>query len=323
MTRGPSRSGPLRSNASPVLRALGRSRAQTHPRRAVPAAGRSRPRGSPSNPPTAGHPADESVPAHRSPQTTGGGALSIIAAITAFSLLGLALRAVPIVFAGDVIALTAGPRAVVPTASPAPASTTPTTTPAITPTRWPAAKLHATTESARKKVIVPATGPRTYDAADERVKPASYSGRLIRFDVKVEDNLDIDPDAAGKVIAGILNDERSWRGSGRWSSNWSAARSHQPELHAYIATPGTTDRLCTPLLTRGKLSCRKGNHVVLNGMRWLLGAESYGTDLANYRRYLVNHEFGHYIGYGHREGVKVEDGRRRSCCSRPKGWTAA
>jgi ssRNA-specific RNase YbeY (16S rRNA maturation enzyme) len=66
-----------------------------------------------------------------------------------------------------------------------------------------------------------------------------------------------------------------------------------------MVTPGTTDRLCAPLQTRGEVSCQTGDRVVLNAKRWQLSAKSYGTDLANYRRYLVNHEFGHYIGYGH------------------------
>lgn len=74
----------------------------------------------------------------------------------------------------------------------------------------------------------------------------------------------------------------------------------EPDLaHAYIVTPKTTDRLCAPYLTRGEVSCQNGNRVVLNAKRWLLGADSYGSDLTNYRRYLVNHEFGHALGKHH------------------------
>ena len=64
-------------------------------------------------------------------------------------------------------------------------------------------------------------------------------------------------------------------------------------------TPTTTDRLCAPYRTRGEVSCHHGNRVVLNAKRWLLGADSYGSDLTNYRRYLVNHEFGHALGKRH------------------------
>jgi hypothetical protein len=225
----------------------------------------------------------------------------MIVAIVAFGLLGLGLRAVPTVLAGDVIALAAPPRTVVPTMSstfasatpaPSPSAHTPAPRPTVTSSRPPR-------KEAVRKVVVPATGPGTYQAAHERAKPASDAGRLIRYDVKVEKNLDISADEAAQVIAGILNDRRSWRGTGRVRFELVSGDSDRAELHAYIVTPGTTDRLCAPLQTRGEVSCQNGNRVVLNAKRWMLGAKSYGTDLTNYRRYLVNHEFGHYLGHGH------------------------
>ena len=50
-----------------------------------------------------------------------------------------------------------------------------------------------------KKIVVPATGPGSYRSAKVDARPASSSGRLIRFDVKVEENLDIAPDEAAKL----------------------------------------------------------------------------------------------------------------------------
>ena len=38
---------------------------------------------------------------------------------------------------------------------------------------------------------------------------------------------------------------------------------------------------------------------MLNAWRWQNGAETYGEDLEGYRQYLVNHETGHALGYGH------------------------
>jgi ssRNA-specific RNase YbeY (16S rRNA maturation enzyme) len=257
--------------------------------------GQSKLSGSQSNSRSAAGLSDELVSVRRPPRRSARGVLGMISAIIAFGLIGLGLRVMPAVLAGDLTALAAHPR-VVPTVS----STTPPTSPsARPPTSRLTAELSGTpTKKAARKVVVPATGPGTYDAAGERVKSASNAGRLIRFDVKVEDNLDISADAAAKVIAGVLNDQRSWRGSGRWRFEL-VSGSDQAELHAYIVTPGTTDRLCAPLQTRGEVSCQNGNRIVLNAKRWQLGAKSYGTDLTNYRRYLVNHEFGHYLGYGH------------------------
>jgi hypothetical protein len=241
-------------------------------------------------------PSDELVAVRRPSASSGRGALRMIAAIIALGLLGLAVRAVPTVLAAEVIALPAPTPDVVPTVSSTSASAPPTTRPSTPRTTKPSSKQ---TRKPATKVVVPATGPGTYDAAGERAKPASNTGRLIRFDVKVERNLDIPADQAAEVIASILNDQRSWRGTGRVRFELVSADSDQAELHAYIVTPGTTDRLCAPLQTRGEVSCQNGNRIVLNAKRWLLGAKSYGTDLTNYRRYLVNHEFGHYLGHGH------------------------
>jgi hypothetical protein len=147
---------------------------------------------------------------------------------------------------------------------------------------------------------VPETGPGTYRSAKKSVRPTTSHGGLIRYDVRVEDGLSIDPDSAAVLIQGVLDDPRSWRGTGRWRFELTPV-GQSARLHAYIATPKTTDRLCAPYLTRGEVSCQNGNRVVLNAKRWLLGVDSYRSDLTNYRRYLVNHEFGHALGKHHVE----------------------
>ncbi len=182
-----------------------------------------------------------------------------------------------------------------PTAEPSSASPTPTVAPTPEPAT-PGKPKKATVKA--KPIKVPATGPGSYDRSDLDLNAASDRGRLIRYDVRVEDNLDVDPEDAARQIETVLNDKRSWRGSGRWRFQLVSSAS-EASLHAYIVTPGTTDRLCAPLLTRGAVSCQNGDKVVLNARRWLLGADSYGSDLAGYRRYLINHEFGHSLGYQH------------------------
>jgi hypothetical protein len=145
---------------------------------------------------------------------------------------------------------------------------------------------------------VPGGGPGTYQAAKKSVRSKSSDGALIRYDVRIEDGLSIDADEAAVLIQGVLDDPRSWRGTRRWRFELIPV-GRSARLHAYIVTPSTTDQLCAPYLTRGEVSCQNGNRVVLNAKRWLLGADSYGPDLTNYRRYLVNHEFGHALGKHH------------------------
>lgn len=120
---------------------------------------------------------------------------------------------------------------------------------------------------------------------------------MIRYDLRVERELRLDPVDQAQVVQAVLEDPRSWRGAER--VRFVLVRSGRVDLRAYLATPGTTDRLCAPLRTNGRVSCQTGRRVVLNARRWTVGARSYGDDLVNYRRYLVNHEFGHYLGHGH------------------------
>jgi hypothetical protein len=118
----------------------------------------------------------------------------------------------------------------------------------------------------------------------------------IRYTVEVEDGL---PWAAGDVavtVDGILGDGRSWIGLGRWTLQRVDAGA---DARILIATPDTVDALCAPLRTSGRYSCRNGPLVVLNAARWAEGAASWGADVEGYRGYLVNHEFGHVLGFGH------------------------
>jgi hypothetical protein len=51
--------------------------------------------------------------------------------------------------------------------------------------------------------------------------------------------------------------------------------------------------------TGGETSCRGGDYVMINLRRWLLAVPHFDGDLAGYRQYVVNHEVGHRLGFGH------------------------
>ena len=232
--------------------------------------------------------------------------MGLIAAIIGLGLVGLCLRTVPtVLMETNLVGGIAGPLTGIPASPPrtaAPAAPTPSMSIDPTTETNPSAK-PAKLQAKRKakslqKVEVPASGPGTYHAADKSVRPTTAAGSLIRYDVRVEKGLSIEPDKAAILIQGILDDKRSWRSTGHWRFELTPVGG-PATLHAYIVTPETTDRLCAPYLTRGEVSCQNGNRVVLNAKRWLLGVDSYGSDLTNYRRYLVNHEFGHALGKHH------------------------
>lgn len=234
------------------------------------------------------------------PRVTG-----LVAGLVALALVGLGVRVLPTLAGGDGAVATHAVHSATAPARPKPAVAPDDSTPAsVPPTPTPdqaPAKAAAKVKPAKKKakaIKVPATGPGTYDGAAVSAGAKTSRGTLKRFDVRVEDGLDIDPEQAALLMAEVLNDKRSWRGTGRW--RFELVKAGQPaDLHAYIVTPGTTDELCAPLLTRGEVSCQNGARVVLNAKRWVKGVSHYGDDVTSYRRYLVNHEFGHALGHLH------------------------
>ncbi|RIQ12657.1 DUF3152 domain-containing protein [Jiangella rhizosphaerae] len=165
---------------------------------------------------------------------------------------------------------------VLPAARPAPASS-------ATPTAPPTPQ-------------VPATGPGTFTVTPGQSARAGTQGTLLTYTVEVETGLPFDPIEVAAVVDTTLADPRSWIAGGRFSFQRVPSGG---DLRILVATPGTTDELCAPLRTRGQVSCRNGENVVLNALRWAVAVPHYDGDVAGYRQYVVNHEVGHALGEGH------------------------
>jgi hypothetical protein len=115
----------------------------------------------------------------------------------------------------------------------------------------------------------------------------------IRIRIEVEQGLAIDGECFAGEVLDILNDARSW------GVPFAQVDDESYDLRLVLASPTTTDSLCSPLQTGGIYSCRNGGNVVINLMRWTSGTDEYAKDLTTYRRYLINHEVGHFLGRGH------------------------
>jgi hypothetical protein len=122
---------------------------------------------------------------------------------------------------------------------------------------------------------------------------------VVRFAVQVENGVPVDPMEFATQVLATLTDPHGWQSV----DGIAFEATSDPGSAAFIvtlATPATTDQLCYPLDTGGWLDCYNSRgRAVINSDRWLLGADSWGADLAGYRQMVVNHEVGHAIGHGH------------------------
>ncbi|HEX6346214.1 DUF3152 domain-containing protein [Umezawaea sp.] len=117
------------------------------------------------------------------------------------------------------------------------------------------------------------------------------------FTVEVEDGVrTAEGDAAfGTVVQQVLDDPRGWTAGG--ATAFRRIDAGEPDLRVRLTAQRTARELCgfeLPFDT----SCRIGGVVHLSAARWTRGATAF-DDLADYRRYMVNHEVGHFLGHPH------------------------
>jgi len=113
--------------------------------------------------------------------------------------------------------------------------------------------------------------------------------------VGIEEGLDIDPDAFAAFVDATYGDPRSWIGDGKRGFR----RVESGGIKIVIAAPTTVDRQCLPLHTESTVSCAKNGYISINLTRWEVAVEHWDGSLEDYRRYVVNHEMGHYLAELH------------------------
>ena len=105
--------------------------------------------------------------------------------------------------------------------------------------------------------------------------------------------------AFAAMVDATLGDPRGWTSTGDFEFIHVAA-DDKPDTRIRLTSLATTAKLCGAQLNT-ETSCHTGitgeSTVNLNESRWVRGAVPFEGDLGNYRQYLINHEFGHAIGY--------------------------
>ena len=156
-------------------------------------------------------------------------------------------------------------------------------------------------------------------------RTSNYSRRFFNISIQVEFGLNLNLNCLSEMIPGILNDPRGW--ATVENTSFQIVDKEVADLNIVFASPDTVDELCYPLQTNGIYSCRNEKNVVINMYRWLSGAEDFNNEIATYRIYLINHEVGHYLGWGHTDcpsenalaPVMMQQSKSTSWCI-PNGW---
>ena len=167
----------------------------------------------------------------------------------------------------------------------------------------PAAVPDPAVPPARRPQPKPRVAPRVVEHGSGRlhVVPGtshrSGPGPRYRYRVLVEGGLGLDATAVARAVERVLADPRSGGADDRRS--FQRVDHAAADLEVVLASPRTTDELCAPMTTEGRLSCADGTRAVINARRWLTGAPSYRGHLAEYRADVVNHEAGHALGKSH------------------------
>jgi len=126
--------------------------------------------------------------------------------------------------------------------------------------------------------------------------PIEAGGPRYTWSLEVEDATGLSQASVLATAEEALYDPRSWAST----HEMVRVEPSRAAIRVLVATPATVDALCAEagLVTNGIFSCWNGRVAAINVLRWNEGAREV-SDLELYRRYVVNHEVGHALGFQH------------------------
>lgn len=186
-------------------------------------------------------------------------------------------------------------------APPAPLEPSPPASPSASPIPAPA------TSAPSAPVAVPSKGTGKMLYAPDRGPVLGRAGPLRTFHVAVERGIGQDPATFAAAVEATLGDRHSWTG-GNTVRLQRVAPADRASFTVYLVSRTTAGQMCRAggldITLDGVpfTSCRTTGRAIINLDRWEKSAPPYvatRTPLAVYRTYVVNHEVGHELGYGH------------------------
>lgn len=121
---------------------------------------------------------------------------------------------------------------------------------------------------------------------------------LVRYSVETRGRLNASVKKFRRLANNTLNDPRGWRGAaGIAFTEVKSSNAMRLVLAEASTVPGFSSG-CS-----ATWSCRVGRYVIINQTRWRQASPAWkqrGGSLRAYRHMVVNHETGHWLGWGHR-----------------------
>lgn len=143
--------------------------------------------------------------------------------------------------------------------------------------------------------LLNATMPKV--AVPSWASPAEPAVREVQYHVETRGNVTADVDEFKSVLAATLNDSRGW-------SRLGVRFVEVPAGGELTAVLSESSQMTTFSETGCDIfvSCTVGDYIIINQDRWLGGSKAWnatGSSLDDYRRMVINHETGHWLGHGH------------------------
>lgn len=170
---------------------------------------------------------------------------------------------------------------------PAPTPTTPTPTPSASTAASAGASVPA---SASPSAPTMASSGR-FATATVNVDAVSSTGELRRYAVRTETSTKLDANTVATQIAAVLNDPRSWAGSGgiRFALVADPAKA---DFTITLSSPATAAKSCP--ITSG--TCLATSDIVIDALAWTTTPATYDQNASDWQTYLTNHGLGTLLG---------------------------
>lgn len=128
---------------------------------------------------------------------------------------------------------------------------------------------------------------------DVMAVPAASHPRY-SFSVTTRGEVAADVDRVAAVARATLNDPRGWSLGGSIAFDQVPTGGH---FQVVLASPSVIEAAAS--ICSARYSCRVGDEVLVNDVRWRWGTPSWTRSLEEYQRYVIIHEVGHWLGLGH------------------------